>query len=132
MKKALTLFATLAALAIGPATARPADPIEGQWVNGRMTIKIAPCGQSMCGTILRASPKQQAKAKRGSNTNLIGATLIRDIRRTKPGTYKARVFLADKNFYANGTVHMTSANRLAVKGCVLGLVCKSADWDRVS
>jgi uncharacterized protein (DUF2147 family) len=133
MNRFVTLFAAAGlALAAQAGAARPADPIEGRWINGQMTINIAPCGQALCGTIIRASAKQQAKARRGSGTNLLGATLIRDIKRTKPGNYRARVFVADKNFYANGTVKMTSHNRLAVRGCVLGLVCKGADWDRVS
>jgi len=124
------LSAATIALAAQAGASRPADPIEGRWVNGQMTINIAPCGQALCGTIIRASAKQQAKARRGSGTKLLGATLIRDIRPTRPGNYKARVFVADRNFYANGTVRMTNPNRLAVKGCVLGIVCKDADWDR--
>ena len=120
-----TIFA-----AADPASASP--PIEGRWVNGKMQIRIAPCGKSLCGTVIKASPKQQAKAEKGSGTELIGATLIRDIRPVGAGRYSARVFVADKNIHAKGTIHQLARDRLNVKGCaVFGMVCKSAQWDRI-
>lgn len=120
-----TIFA-----AATPATA--SAPIEGRWVNGKMQIRIAPCGRTLCGTVVKASPKQQAKAEKGSGTDLIGATLIRDIRPAGPGRYSARVFVADKNIHAKGTIRQTGRDRLDVKGCaVFGMVCKSAQWDRI-
>ena len=128
-------FAYLSAFALAVSLAAPAaaakSPLEGRWKNGKMEIVIAPCGGALCGTIVKASPKQKAKAERGSDTDLIGARLITDIRATGAKRYTARVFLADRNRHARGTIQQVSANRLAVKGCMLGLICKSADWDRV-
>lgn len=120
--------ATLFAAAPGIASA----PVEGRWVNGKMQIRIAPCGRTLCGTVIKASPKQQAKAEKGSGTELIGATLIRDIRPVGPGRYSAKVFVADKNIHAKGTIRQIGRDRLDVKGCaVFGMVCKSAQWDRI-
>ena len=129
MKHFLTRFAILAMIAATPAAAARA-PVEGVWDNGKMSIRIAPCGRDLCGTVIRASAKQQAKAERGSGTDLIGATLIRDIEKSGPNAYRARVFLADRNIYANGTIRMAGHDQLKVKGCVLGLICKSQTWDR--
>ena len=131
MKHFVIALASLAVLA-APASATGKSPLEGRWKKGKLEIKIAQCGRELCGTIVRASPKQQAKAERGSGTELIGARLIKDIDKTGPNTYRASVFLPDRNMHARGTIRQVSPNQLAVKGCVLAVICKSATWQRVS
>jgi uncharacterized protein (DUF2147 family) len=130
MKRILASLAAFA-LAAMPALASAKSPLEGQWKHGSMVIEIAPCGSKLCGTVVKASANQQRKAQNGSGTELIGARLITDIEQTGPATYKGRVFAADRNVYANGTVRMVSQDRLDVKGCVLLVICKSRSYDRV-
>ena len=129
MIRAGIIAALLAAGVTGAAEAR--SPIEGRWAKGKMQIDIRPCGGAWCGTVVKASPKQQAKAERGSGTDLIGATLIKDIRPTGPSLYRARVFLADRNMNATGKNRQVTPDQLKVSGCVLALVCKSSNWKRV-
>lgn len=126
-------FLSLAALAVAasPAVASAQAPLVGRWKHGAMVVEIAPCGSQLCGTVVKASDKQQAKAQRGSGTELIGARLITGIERTGPNTYKGRVFAADRNIYASGTIHQVSDNELQVKGCVLLVICKSRSYERV-
>ena len=131
MIKRILLAGALAAVTATAGSAYAKSPIEGRWKNGSMEIAIAPCGRSLCGTVVKASPKQQAKAERGSDTDLIGARLITDIQRTDPREYRARVFVADRNIHARGTIRQLNNNQLAVKGCVFGVICKSRTWDRV-
>ena len=121
----------LGALA-APASATAKSPLEGRWKNGKMEIVIAPCGGELCGTVVKASPKAKAKAQRGSGTDLIGARLIKDIEPAGPNRYKGRVFVADRNIHATGTIRQLNHNQLAVKGCVMAVLCKSATWDRVN
>jgi uncharacterized protein (DUF2147 family) len=78
-----------------------------------------------------ASAKQQAKAQRGSDTDLIGARLVKDIEPTGPKSYRATVFLADRNIYARGTITQVSNDQLHVRGCVLAIICKSKTWVRI-
>jgi uncharacterized protein (DUF2147 family) len=96
-----------------------------------MVIEIAPCGPKLCGTVVKASANQKRKAEKGSGTELIGARLITDIEQTGDNSYKGRVFAADRNVYASGTVNMITHDRLQVKGCVLLVICKSRTYDRV-
>jgi uncharacterized protein (DUF2147 family) len=131
MKQVLMSLAAVALAAGAPAAASSKAPIEGRWKKGNMEIQIAPCGRELCGTVVKASPKQQAKAERGSGTELIGARLIRDIERTGPGTYRADVFVADRNVHASGTIRQVSPNQLNVRGCVLLIICKTQTWSRV-
>jgi uncharacterized protein (DUF2147 family) len=130
MRKVTIIAAAIAGLAFaGAADAR--SPIEGRWKKGNLQIDIRPCGATLCGTVVKASAKQQARAENGSGTELIGATLIKQIQPTGPKTYKARVFLADRNMHASGRIRQLDPNRLAVSGCVLAVICKSAQWYRV-
>lgn len=130
MKRFLLALSGLA-IAVAPVAASARSSLEGRWKNGAMQIQIAPCGQALCGTVVRASAKQQAKAQRGSGTELIGARVISNIRPAGPQTYRARVYVADRDLTTSGTIRQIGPNRLQVRGCVLGVICKTTHWDRV-
>lgn len=127
-------FLSLGAVAVlsAPTLANARSSLEGRWKNGRMEIVISSCGGSLCGTVVKASAKQQAKAQRGSGTNLIGARVIDNIQPAGSGVYKANVFVADRDMNARGTIRQLSPNRLEVRGCVWSIICKTTHWDRIS
>ena len=127
------LFIALAAVTaiVAPSVADARTSLEGRWKNGKMEIVIRPCGGGLCGTVVKASAKQQSKAQKGSGTRLIGSRVIDNIRPAGPATYKADVYVADRDMNARGTIRQVSANRLNVKGCVLGFLCKTTNWDRI-
>lgn len=131
MSKAIVIAAALAGLAFAGTAADARSPIEGRWAKGNMQIDIKPCGSKLCGTIVKASAKQQARAESGSGTELVGATLINQIQPTGPNSYRARVFLADRNMNANGKITQLNPNRLRVSGCLYMVVCRTTHWDRV-
>lgn len=126
-------FRGLASLLVlaSPAQANARSNLEGRWKNGRMEILIRPCGGTLCGTVVKASEKQQARAQRGSGTNLLGARVIDNIQPTGAGSYKADVYLADRDMSASGTIRQVNPNRLNVRGCVFAFLCKTTNWDRV-
>src|SRR3982750_985277 len=129
MKSLLIALSALGALAVSaPADAR--SSLEGRWKNGKTEIVIHPCGGSLCGNVTKASPKQQAKAQRGSGARLIGSRVISNIQQAGPGTYKADVYLPDRDMTARGTLRQVNANRLNVRGCLFGFLCKATNWDR--
>ncbi|MEQ7874168.1 DUF2147 domain-containing protein [Sphingomonas sp. ASV193] len=119
----------LAALAL--ATPAIAHPLEGLWRKGSMTIRIAPCGAAMCGTVVKASDSQQRKAMNGSGTHLIGATLIRGIVPAGDGSWRAKVFAADRNINASGSIRQPSPDMLQVQGCAFLFLCRTQTWVRV-
>jgi len=119
------------AVALAPASAM-ARSLEGRWKNGAMEIVIAPCGPSLCGRVVKASAEQQSKAQRGSGTRLLGSRVIDNIEPMGPGRWSADVFVASRDMSARGTIEQVNPNRLAVRGCVLAIICKTTHWDRIS
>jgi uncharacterized protein (DUF2147 family) len=130
MKRLLLAFAGLA-IALAPSTAFARTALEGRWKNGAMEIVIAPCGPSLCGRVVKASELQQERAERGSGTKLLGARVINNIEASGPRTWKADVFVASRNMNARGTIEQVGPDRLAVRGCVLAVLCKTTHWDRI-
>jgi uncharacterized protein (DUF2147 family) len=125
-------FLGLAALAVGLAPAPAlAKSLEGRWRNGAMEIVIAPCGGTLCGRVVKASAKQQAKSQHGSGTKLLGARVIDNIQPAGSGRWNADVYVATRDMNARGTIEQESADRLKVRGCVLAVVCKTTHWDRI-
>ena len=129
MKQFFLALAGLA-VALAPASAM-AKSLEGRWKNGAMEIVIAPCGPSLCGRVVKASAQQQSKAQHGSGTRLLGARVIDNIEPVGPGRWSADVFVASRDMSARGTIEEVNPNRLAVRGCVLAIICKTTHWDRV-
>lgn len=130
MKKLLLALAGLC-VAFAPASALARSNLEGRWKNGAMEIVIAPCGPTLCGRVVKASQQQQAKAANGSGTRLLGARVIDNIEPAGPGRWKADVFVASRDMNARGTIDEVGPDRLAVRGCVLAVICKTTHWDRV-
>lgn len=131
MKRFLLSLAALCVLA-APTLANERSNLEGRWKNGSMEILIHPCGGSLCGTVVKASAKQLAKAERGSGTKLIGARVIDHIKPAGSGVYKANVYVADRDMNARGTIRQLGPDRLEVHGCVWSIICKTTHWDRIS
>ena len=95
--------------------------------------QLRPCGgDRMCGTVIWASDKAKADARRGGTNQLIGANLFRDFRRVGPGAYKGRVFVPDINRTFAGQMRVDGDSMIG-KGCVLaGILCKQQVWKRIS
>jgi uncharacterized protein (DUF2147 family) len=129
MKRFFLMIAGLS-VAFAPASAA-AKSLEGRWKNGAMEIVIGPCGGGLCGRVVRASAKQQAKSQHGSGTHLLGARVIDNIQPSGPGRWNADVFLASRDINARGMIEQAGPNRLTVRGCVLAVICKTTHWDRI-
>lgn len=133
MKQILTTFAALALAGLS-APAAAATPVEGRWANPKKSviIEVAPCGQAYCGTVVWATERAKANARKGGTRNLIGTRLITGARPTGDGTYKGRGFVPKQNIHAPATVRIAGGNTLIVKGCALGFICKEQRWTRVN
>lgn len=135
MKAILATTALMLVALAGPATASAKPAIEGQWKNpkGSVVVRVAPCGDAYCGTVVEASAKARASARRGGTRSLIGTQILSGVRSDGNGSYRGRAFDPKRNIRAPATIRVIGPSTLIVKGCVLGgIICKEQRWTRVS
>jgi uncharacterized protein (DUF2147 family) len=136
MKPILSRTALAALLVALPFSASAKAAIEGQWKNpkGSVVVKVAPCGdEAYCATVVDASDKAKASARKGGTTRLVGTRILSDLRPKGDGVYKGRAFEPKRNMRAPATLRMLSPTTLVVRGCVIsGIICKEQRWTRVS
>ncbi len=133
MKQFFASFALLS-LALAPAQASAKAPVEGRWANPKKSviIEVAPCGPAWCGTVVWASAKAKANARKGGTENLIGSRILSNARPVGNGVYKGTGFVPKRNVRAPATMRQTGPNSMEVEGCVLaGILCKEQRWTRV-
>ena len=100
--KTLPLLAAL--LVAVPSAAGAQSPIEGVWTNPKesVTVRIAPCGQSLCGKVVSATAKAKRDAANGGTRNLIGTTILSNVTPAGVNKWKGRVFMPKANRHATG------------------------------
>ena len=130
---AKTALALLAASVPFAASAQPA--IEGRWVNpkGSVMVRVGPCGDGYCGTVVKASAKAQATARNGGTPHLIGTQILSGLHPAGEGTFKGQVFDPKRNIRAPATIRIVAPDTIAVRGCAIAgmLLCKEQRWTRV-
>ena len=129
MKNILAGFALLGAGATAQATA----PIEGLWTNPKqnVVVRVAPCGAAYCGTVIQASAKVKANARKGGTPQLIGKQILTGLKPIGNGRYRGKAFVPKRNLYATATVRQINPNAMEVEGCALmGLICDEQRWTR--
>ena len=133
MKQIFTLLALLlASLISAPALAQAS--VEGRWTNPKrsIVIEVARCGNAWCGTVVAASAKAKANARKGGTPNLVGTRILSGARPVGKGVYKGRGFVPKRNIYAPATIRQRGPNVMEVEGCALGgLLCKEQRWTRI-
>jgi uncharacterized protein (DUF2147 family) len=127
MKK--LILATLAILTAGVAFA---DPVEGVWQTnandngGYAYVQIAPCGDKMCGTIVKAFDSAGAEQSGGD----VGKAIIAGMTLAAEGSFTDGQLTApggDKVYPASMTV---DGDTLKVKVCPS--LCKTLSWSKVA
>ena len=135
----MTTNLTRAAIAVSlvtlPFAASAQAAIEGHWMNpkGSVVVRVAPCGNAYCGTVIKASAKAQASARNGGTPHIIGTQILTDLRPTGSSTFKGKVFDPKHNIRAPATIRV-DGDALNVKGCAIAgmLLCREQRWTRVS
>ena len=128
-KRIISSLLALAALA-APAFASAQEPLEGRWKRKALEIEIAPCGEKLCGTVLKAAPIDRQKAMKASGKELIGSTILTNIVAVGPKTYRGTAFIADYNTHARTTMRIKADGTLDIKGCILLVLCRTKTWQR--
>ncbi|WP_026379960.1 DUF2147 domain-containing protein [Afifella pfennigii] len=108
------LSAAIALMAAWPGLAL-ADPIEGTWLaeSGNL-VSIAPCGEAYCLNVVSGPNKgKQIGRMQGAD-----------------GSYKGTILNPDDDRSYSGSVTLTSGSTMRLKGCAMGIFCKTQNWQR--
>ena len=105
----------------------------GIWQNPHKSIavRIAPCGQQICGQIVMASDEAQQDARDSGVQQLIGTQLLSDYRQVASRRWDGTVFVPDMGRHFSSHIVQLEPNVLRISGCLIGgMLCKSQDWTR--
>ena len=137
MLACLALTLTPVAFA-APANADPERAAGPSWAgvwrntNNTVHIKAAPCGAKMCATVVWADDQTKA-AVAAKGRNIIGMQLLRDFRDTGSGEWRGTVYIPDMDMTVSGKLTLLDRNTMLAEGCgLLGLVCQTRHWSRIS
>jgi len=105
--------------------------LEGRWANPSRSVilDIAPCGDTLCGTVAWASAEAQQDARKGTQ-QLVGTQLLTAIR-PKGAIWRGRLFVPDENVRVTAKLQLVGTEQLKVSGCAMaGTICRSQVWNR--
>ncbi len=128
---ALVAVSSLGSVANAASAAQP----TGVWRNPKNSvhIKVQPCGDNVCGTVVWANARAQEKARKAGTPNLVGKQLFQEFRPAGAGSWNGRVFVPDMGRSFSGSLKAKGQNNMLAQGCLLGrFLCKSQTWTRVS
>lgn len=121
------------AMLLGLAGPAVADPAEGIWQtarddNGKFGhIQIAPCGDRICGVLVRAFDEN---GKEYASPN-IGKNIIWDMEARGDGEYRGgKIWAPDRDKIYNSRMTI-QGDTIAVSGCVIGFCRDGGRWRRV-
>lgn len=140
MIRTLALAALACSALAAPASAQTADP-TGLWqtpTNGGQ-VRISRCGQALCGVLvtsnnIRANP--DLRDENNSNRSLRTRT-IRNVQLLSgftggPTEWRGgAVYNPEDGRTYRGTITLTNANTLNLRGCVVAPLCRNQTWTRV-
>ncbi len=133
----LCVVALAALTCLGNAALAQGAPHDTIWTNPQRSVQVraelcSPSSQAMCGTVVWASAKAKADARKGSAAPLIGARLFRNFVPEGKSVWRGKVFVPDINKTFSGTITLVDPKTLRAQGCLIGRIgCKSQTWTRV-
>src|SRR6516165_6668673 len=134
--------AALAKLSLS-STAAAADAF-GTWLTGDKEgqVRIVNCGGALCGNLVwlkepndpatgrPKTDKHNADASKQGRP-LLGVPVVLAMKPSGPGQWSGEVYNAEDGKTYSGSFTLTGLDTAELKGCVLGILCKSQTWTRV-
>ena len=119
-------IAVIVAVSVSAANAWAAGDLVGSWQrsDGTSRIRMAPCGDGVCGTVTWLKDPANSAGK-------VGQTVFRGMKETGDGAWTGTAFNPEDGRTYSGKASVTGAS-LTTQGCAMGgLICKSVTWSRM-
>jgi len=132
--------ALVAAVPLGQAQAKAGEPY-GTWSMGKVAIKVADCGGKLCGTIvglkepiskIDGKPKVDRENPDVSKRKrpLMGLAVLIGMKPAGEGKWQGAIYNPDDGNTYSASIKV-DGDTLKVKGCVVGILCKSNNFVRI-
>lgn len=141
MAAALAAAALGAAVASAPATAGSSPAGVWRMSNGKVTVRVSPCGARLCGTVVGLKKPRDDKGrprrdKENPNPALrqrpvIGLTILSNMRASGEGSWTGTIYNPDDGNTYSSRMQLQGPGTMKVDGCVAGILCKSMKFIRV-
>ena len=140
MIAALAMAAGIAFSAGGVAAAN--DVATGIWRldNGRVTVKVTPCGGNLCGTVVALKKPRDDKGrprldKENPNAALrsrpvIGLTILSNMKQIGENQWKGTIYNPDDGNTYRSNMQLQKGNTMRVEGCI-AVFCKAMKFVKV-
>ncbi|MCU0820734.1 MAG: DUF2147 domain-containing protein [Beijerinckiaceae bacterium] len=125
-----TTLLALGAAAIGALAlpgAASAQEVLGTWLreNGESRIRLAKCGDAICGTVVWLKNPAESKSK-------VGQRVFYDMKPNGSNSWAGQAFNPEDGKTYSGKMTL-SGNSLTTAGCVAGgWICRSVSWARAN
>lgn len=115
----------------------------GTWrlENGKVTVRVSPCGSNLCGTVVALKKPRDDKGrprldKENPNPSLrqrpvIGLTILSNMKAKGEGYWTGTIYNPDDGNTYSSYMSLQSPDTMRVKGCVASVFCKSMKFVRV-
>lgn len=142
MRKWVAATMALAAGTLVSGTAK-ANDATGVWrmENGRVTVKVSPCGGNLCGTVVGLKKPHDNEGKPRldkENPNpalrsrpVIGLTILSNMKPRGEGYWSGTIYNPDDGNTYSSNMTLQSGDTIRVRGCVAGVFCRSMKFIRV-
>jgi uncharacterized protein (DUF2147 family) len=127
-------------MALTPAIA--ATP-HGVWLSsdGRVKVKVSDCQGALCGRVvwLKEPLDPETRRPRTDKQNpdaskrdrpMLGLNVVRGLQPAGENKWSGAIYNADDGKSYDVNVKLVSSKKMALEGCVLGVLCKSQMWTR--
>ena len=143
MKKAVAVAMLITLLGATGAVARAETEVTGTWImdNGKVTVRVANCGASLCGTIIGLKKPRDKNGnvkldKENPNPALrrrpvIGLTILSNMRPDGNNRWKGKIYNPDDGKTYASRMKLQGDNVMKVEGCVAGVLCKAMKFTRI-
>lgn len=139
---AASVAVLLAVISVAPA--HSADAI-GTWYTGDKDsqVRIVNCGGALCGNLVwLKEPNDPATGRPKTDKNnadaskqsrpLLGVPIVLAMKPSGTGQWSGEVYNASDGKTYTGSFTLTGPHTADLKGCVLGILCKSQIWTRAN
>lgn len=142
-KTAIMAVITAGLLALAP-PASAGQGATGLWrlSNGKVTVKVSPCGGKLCGTVVALKKMRDDKGrprldKENPNPALrkrpvIGLTILSNMRASGSNYWTGTIYNPDDGNTYTSNMQLQNANTMQVQGCVASVFCKSMKFIRIN